>query len=159
LRPSPTFELVADFRNSTQKQSGPIRGTDGNRPSEQVRDNLYSSTYIGGAQHVETAFAHPVFSAHADQRAQNEQHEEDDPHQFGDGEEVHQRLNSEQVGVGGIGAIAAAVEDNYAGHLLNRVSSIASGSVVSPPPPTKFSNLHRSCRRPLWVTSGFLCVT
>jgi len=108
LRPSPSFELAPDFRNSTPKQSSPIRGAGGDRLIEEVRGNPYSSTYIGGAQHVETAFAHPVFSAHADQRAQNKQHEEEDPHQFGDGEEVHLRLNSEQVGVD----VAVAAEDN-----------------------------------------------
>jgi len=103
LRPSPSFELASDLRNSTPKRSSAIRSAGRDRRIEEVRDNPHSSTSIGGAQHVETAFAHLVFPAYADQRAQNEKHEEEDPHQFGDGEEVHQRLNSEQVDVNGIG--------------------------------------------------------
>jgi len=42
---------------------------DGNRLIERVRGSPYTSTFIDGAMHVETAFAHSVFLPHADQRA------------------------------------------------------------------------------------------
>ena len=64
-----------------------------------VRDSSYTSTFVDGVLHVKTAFAHPVFLPHADQRAQDKQHEEEDSGQFGDGEEVHRRRCSEQIGV------------------------------------------------------------
>lgn len=64
---------------------------------ERVRDSPYTSTLVGGAMHVETAFACPIFLPHADQRAQDEHHEEKDGGQFGDGEDVHQTRDSEQV--------------------------------------------------------------